>query len=102
MKQVISINLGSIVFAIEQDAFDALASYIAAIKTNLANTEDVGEVVADVERAIAEKFIAMKRSEKSAVTSADVERVVSEMGSPADFGDGETGEATESAATAAA
>lgn len=101
MKQVISINLGSVVFAIEQDALDVLASYIEAIKTNLANTEDASEVIADVERAIAEKFIAMKRSEKSAVTIADVERVMSEMGSPADFGDGKTGEAAETIAATA-
>lgn len=92
MKKVISINLGSIVFSIEQDAYDALAAYLEQIKTNLAGIEDAAEIVADVERAIAEKFIVMKRSEKSAVTSADVERVMSEMGSPADFGDGEAGE----------
>jgi len=89
MKKVISINLGSVVFAIEQDAYDALSAYLEEIKTNLASTEDASEVLADVERAIAEKFIALKRSEKSAVTSADVKQVMSEMGSPADFADGE-------------
>ncbi|MCA9362203.1 PspC domain-containing protein, partial [Candidatus Kaiserbacteria bacterium] len=97
MKKVISINLGSVVFAIEQDAYDVLAAYLTEIKTNLASTEDAGEVIADVERAIAEKFIALKRSERSAVTTADVEQVMSEMGSPADFADGES-EADEPAA----
>lgn len=92
MKKVISINLGSVVFAIEKDAYNALASYLEQIKTNLAGIEDAAEVIADVERAIAEKFIVMKRSEKSAVISVDVERVMSEMGSPADFGGGEAGE----------
>jgi phage shock protein PspC (stress-responsive transcriptional regulator) len=100
MKKVININLGSIVFAIEQDAYEALSVYLTEIKTNLASTADAGEVIADVERAIAEKFFALKRSEKSAVTSADVERVMSEMGSPADFAEGEstTNESADAAA----
>lgn len=101
MKKVISINLGSVVFAIEQDAYDALAAYLGEIKTNLASTEDAAEVIADVERAIAEKFIALKRSEKTAVTSADVEQVMSEMGSPADFGDSEAGETTDTTSESA-
>lgn len=88
MKKVISINLGSVVFAIEQDAYDVLAAYLEEIKTNLASTEDAAEVIADVERAIAEKFIALKRSEKFAVTSADVQQVMSEMGSASEFSDG--------------
>lgn len=90
MKKVINITLGSIVFAIEQDAYDMLSSYLERIKANLTNTDDATEVVDDIESAIAEKFIARKRSEKLAITVADVEQVMSEMGSPADFGEGET------------
>ena len=92
MKKVISINLGSVVFAIEQDAYDVLSSYLEQIKTNLTNVEDAAEVISDVERAIAEKFLTRKRNEKSAVTSTDVEQVMHEMGSPSDFYDGEDNE----------
>lgn len=87
MKKVINITLGSIVFAVEQDAFGVLEAYLASIKANLGETDDSAEVVDDIERAIAEKFIAHKRSEKVAVTTADVQQVMSEMGSPAEFGD---------------
>lgn len=89
MKKVINITLGSIVFAIEQDAYEALASYLEAIKSNLTNNDDANEIVADIEAAIAEKFIERKRSEKLAVTAADVDFVIGAMGSPADFGDDE-------------
>ena len=92
MKKVINITLGSIVFAIEQDAYEALALYLEQIKNTLTDADDAKEVIDDIESAIAEKFIIRKRSEKLAVTSFDVDAVVSEMGSPTDFGDGETGE----------
>ncbi len=85
MKKVINITLGSIVFAIEQEAYEILASYLESIKHNIADNDDAAEIVADIERAIAEKFLARKRSEKVAVTSEDVSVVTTEMGSPADF-----------------
>jgi len=91
MKRVISITLGSVVFSIEQDAYDALAAYLEQIKKSIAETDEL-EVVDDIERAIAEKFIARKRSEKMAVTLSDVDHVKSEMGSPAEFGEGGTGD----------
>ncbi len=92
MKKVINITLGSIVFAIEQDAYDALSSYLEEIKNNLGNNDDIKEVVDDIESAVAEKFIDRKRSEKVAVTTADVEKVILEMGSPSEFGEVSEGE----------
>lgn len=97
MKKVINITLGGIVFAIDQDAFDALESYLSQIKNNLSNSTDAKEVVEDIESAIAEKFIVRKRSEKLAVTEVDVSQVMHEMGSPADFGEGEADEGNTSA-----
>lgn len=96
MKQVINITLGGVVFAIEQDAYEALAAYLEDIKRSLVETEDVAEIVTDIEGAIAEKFIAGNRSEQKAVTSADVEEVMSEMGSPADFGESQPAAETSS------
>lgn len=92
MKKVINITLGSIVFAIDEDAYGALASYLEQIKNNLQNGDDIKEIIDDVEIAIAEKFIARNRSEKMAVTSADVEAVIAEMGSPVEFSDAAEGE----------
>jgi phage shock protein PspC (stress-responsive transcriptional regulator) len=94
MKKVINITLGSIVFAIDEDAYGILASYLEQIKSNLKNGDDIKEIIDDVEIAIAEKFVARKRSEKMAVTVLDVEAVISEMGSPVEFGEGEEGEST--------
>ncbi len=85
MKKVINITLGGLVFAIEQPAYDALENYLKAIRSTL-TSDDAAEVVADIETAIAEKFVARNRSEKIAVTEEDVKIIVTEMGTPADFG----------------
>jgi hypothetical protein len=85
MKKVINIKLGSIVFAIEQEAYDALSVYLNQIENNLIKNHDEKEVVDDIERSIAEKFISRGRSEKLAVSLIDVEFVISEIGDPADF-----------------
>lgn len=87
MKKVINITLGSIVFAIEQEAYDTLSLYLEGVKQNLSASDDAQEVVADIESALAEKFIERKRDEKHAVTSDDVAVVTKEMGVPSDFGE---------------
>lgn len=87
MKKVINITLGGIVFAMEQDAFDTLDVYLSQIKSRLMGNDDAKEIIEDVERAIAEKFIAARRSEKLAVTVSDVRSVMEKMGSPSDFGE---------------
>ncbi|MEZ4104071.1 MAG: PspC domain-containing protein [Candidatus Paceibacterota bacterium] len=92
MKKVINITLGSRVFAIEQDAYDALAVYLEQVKNSLVQNDDTKEIIDDIENAIAEKFIVRKKSEKLAVTLADVNVVVGEMGSPSDFGENIIGE----------
>ena len=90
MKKVINITLGGVVFAIEQEAYDTLASYLEGIKQNIIDSDDVIEIVSDIEIALAEKFLARKRSEKMAVTVEDVSVVIKEMGNPSDFSEGET------------
>jgi len=89
MKKIINITLGNRVFAIETDAYEKLSLYFEQIKTQLLNTDDKTEIIADIEDAIAEKFSAFGRSEKQAVRFDDVEQVQAQMGTPADFGDTE-------------
>jgi phage shock protein PspC (stress-responsive transcriptional regulator) len=92
MKKVINITLNSVVFAIEQDAYDVLDSYLEQIKTRLNESVDQLEIITDIESAIAEKLVALGRSEKIAVSIYDVEQMRTQMGTPADFGDDAVGE----------
>mgnify|MGYP000524792624 CR=1 FL=1 len=101
MKQVINITLNSIVFAIEQDAYDILGSYLEQIKVRLAGSDDQSEIMTDIESAIAEKFVALGRSEKFAVSLRDVEQMRTQMGAPEDFGEAAEEETKPSFDTAA-
>jgi len=93
MKKIVNITLGGIVFATEIDAYDALATYLESVKQNLSSADDYTEIIADIESALAEKFIARNRNEKFAITNADVLTVTAEMGAPSDFkGDDVSGE----------
>ena len=101
MKKVINITLGGIVFAVEQDAYETFSVYLEAVKRNLTGS-DASEIYIDIETAIAEKFISRKRNEKIAITNTDVEIVIAEMGSPADFSeDNEAEESSESSTSSA-
>ena len=80
MKKVTNATLGGIVFAVEEDAFDALSQYLKSIETKFANSPDYSEIANDIESAIAEKFKLRKKDEKKAVTIVDVNEVVGEMG----------------------
>jgi phage shock protein PspC (stress-responsive transcriptional regulator) len=80
MKKVTNATLGGIVFAVEEDAYEALSKYLKSIETKFANSPDYLEVSNDIESAIAEKFKLRKRNEKQAVTKTDVDEVVLEMG----------------------
>ncbi len=51
--------------------------------------DQVKDYFHQAQRAIAEKFVARKRSEKLAVTSLDVDTVIHEMGSPVEFSEDE-------------
>ena len=101
MKKVINITLSSIVFAVEEDAHAMLAEYLEAITARLDEGDDKDEIVADIESALAEKFVAAGKSEKAAITLRDIEHAQSEMGEPAAFGEGSTTDADTHAAASA-
>lgn len=85
MKKVINITLGSVVFAIEEDAYGELQAYLNSIKDHFAGSGDSSEIASDVESSISEKFFKLGRNEKLAITRSDVENVKKEMGSVHDF-----------------
>lgn len=87
MKKVINITLASVVFAIEQDAYETLDAYLHSVKSRLSANDDAVEIMDDIEAALTEKFLAKKRSEKRAVTATDITAVIGEMGTPENFAD---------------
>ncbi|PLX12948.1 MAG: hypothetical protein C0594_01840, partial [Marinilabiliales bacterium] len=89
MKKTFTINLGGIVFQIDEDAFEKLKSYIDSITKNFENTDERDEIIADIEARIAELFSEKLNDHKQIIDISDVDEVISIMGSPEDISDEE-------------
>jgi phage shock protein C len=88
MKKSITISLGSIVFHIEEDAHQKLSAYLDAISASMQGSEGRDEIMADIESRIAEILQPKVNSFKQVINIADVEEVISTMGSPEEFSTG--------------
>lgn len=84
MNKVISIHLCGVAFQLEENGYDALRSYLDDAGHQLAANPDKTEILADIERAIADKFRALLKSGRNVVLSPEVEAVLREIGPVAD------------------
>ncbi|MVZ66275.1 PspC domain-containing protein [Sphingobacterium sp. DK4209] len=86
MNRTIIININSIVFHIEEDAYEILRSYMIEIKKHFGKTEDSKEILEDIENRIAEMFAEKIQSgRKEVINVQDVNEVISQMGRVSDF-----------------
>ena len=85
MKKNISINLQGLIFHIEEDGYEQLRQYLAAIKTYFSNYEGHEEIVADIEGRIAEVFSGKLNPGKQVITQEDVQALITQMGNVQDF-----------------
>lgn len=88
MNKTIIININSIVFHIEEDAYETLRAYMIDIKKHFSQTqtEDSGEILLDIENRIAEMFSErIQQGKKEVISLADVEEVIRQMGRVSDF-----------------
>ena len=67
MNKTVNINLGGVVFHIDEEAYLKLSNYLDAIKRSLANTTGQDEIIKDIELRIAELISAKHSSEKQVI-----------------------------------
>ncbi|MCK4630355.1 MAG: PspC domain-containing protein [Bacteroidales bacterium] len=89
MKRAISINLGGIVFNIDDDAYRELQAYLTQIESCFSNREESKEIMNDIEVRIAELFNERITDYKKVITSKDVNEIIDVMGGPEQFGETE-------------
>ncbi|MBT3250298.1 MAG: PspC domain-containing protein [Candidatus Marinimicrobia bacterium] len=87
MNKTETINLGGIIFHIEEDAFAQLQSYITSIKKHFSDTDSAEEIATDIEARIAE---ILQEKKVSIVTKEHLDEIVKIMGQPEDYGDDES------------
>ena len=84
MKKTLSINIGSKVFNIDNDAYELLKKYLDSIKSYFEKIETEEDILMDIETRISEKFSSIINFSES-LNLKDVKNIINEMGSVDDF-----------------
>ena len=85
MKQTVNVNIGSVAFILDEDAYRVLGSYFDDIRRRL--PADDAETMGDIEVRVAEIFSEKVASPMRVITLDMVRAAMAQMGSPADFGE---------------
>jgi phage shock protein PspC (stress-responsive transcriptional regulator) len=97
MKRVVTVALNGMSFNFDEDAYDQLRTYLKRAEAQLASDPGRVEVLADLERSIAEKCQAFINAHKNVITAAELQNVLEQIGSVDARGDEaqpQTGEAS--------
>src|SRR5580692_1368189 len=89
MNKTITINLGGIVFHIDENAYEQLKKYLERLKLHFNSTSGKDEIIADIENRIAEMFSERVSDSKQVITVDDVTAVITQMGNPEEMTDNE-------------
>ena len=89
MNKTVTVNIGGIVFHIDENAYEKFKSYLESIRSHFTTADGRDEIMQDIEARIAEMFQERIRDSKQVITLNDVDEVTQVMGKPEDFGDSE-------------
>lgn len=84
MDKTININLGGVLFHIDEEAYRILRDYLQAVSDKLKNLPGSSETLDDIELRIAEIFLSQK-STAGVISRATVEDMINIIGNPNDF-----------------
>ena len=85
MNKTVNINIGGLVFHIDEDAYQKLTRYFEAIKRSLSNSSGQDEIMKDIEMRVAELLTEKQKSDKHSINNKDVDEVIVVMGQPEDY-----------------
>lgn len=85
MKKTISINIGGIIFHIEEEGFDILKNYLDSVNEYFSTFEDSKEIISDIESRIAEIFLKKLSASRQTINTNDVNELITTMGTTQDF-----------------
>ncbi len=80
MQKVTTVNLNGRAYQLEEGAYDQLQAYLESASRQLEGNPDRAEILADFEQAIGDKCDRLVSAYKAVVTTADMTRVLAEMG----------------------
>jgi len=89
MKITVKVNIGGLVFHLDEDAYKVLKNYLDTIHARFRNEDEGAEIIEDIENRIAEVFSDKKTPENQAITIDDVNDVINQLGEPEEIADEE-------------
>ena len=90
MKKTFNINLGGIVFYIDEDAYELLDKYLSNLRIHFSKEEGAEEIVHDMELRISELFNERLNDRQEVITLSDVEEIIVQIGKPEELTDDTT------------
>ncbi|MFN8297893.1 MAG: PspC domain-containing protein [Chitinophagales bacterium] len=85
MKKTINVNLGGMAFIMDENAFEALHTYLETLKRKFSNQAERDEIISDIESRIGEMLNQRLNGRKEVISAEDVEAVIAIMGKPEDI-----------------
>jgi len=85
MNKTVNINLGGMIFHIDENAYLKLQNYLNAVRRSFAGASGEDEIVSDIESRIAELFSQKLQHDKQVVSNKEIDEVIEVMGQPEDY-----------------
>jgi phage shock protein PspC (stress-responsive transcriptional regulator) len=85
MNKTVNINLGGMIFHIDENAYQKLQNYLNAVRRSFAGASGEDEIISDIESRIAELFSDKLQHDKQVVSNKEVDEVIEVMGQPEDY-----------------
>lgn len=85
MNKTLTVNIGGIVFHIEEQAYEKIKKYIDSVKLYFKTSDGGDEIMQDVEARIAEILAERLGGGRQVVNEEDIQSVIDTMGRPEQF-----------------
>ena len=82
MKKTLTINLGGIVFYIDDDAYTLLHKYMENLRLYFSNRKGEEEIIADIEGRFAELLSERISHKNQSIVISDIEEIINQVGQP--------------------
>lgn len=80
MNKVTTINLSGKAYQLEEAGYEQLKKYLESARKKLADDPDKDEILADFERAIAEKCEDYLHARKNVISEEEIKKIIADMG----------------------
>ncbi len=85
MNKVFQVNIGGMVFSVDDLAYNKLKGYMDSLRAHFSKTEGNEEIISDIESRIGEILKERLRPSREVVNMDDVDAIIAAMGNPEEF-----------------